>query len=90
MRTTATFTSDNAVRLKRLSKKRGQKFKDVLNDVVRTGLDAVEAEPKRRQPFKIRVFDAGKPLFNSPEELKKLIGDIQEEEDLEKMRRSGF
>lgn len=90
MRTTTTFTDDNAVRLKRFIKERGLNFKDALNDVVRHGLDVLESEPRKRKPFKMRVFDAGKPLFNSPEELKKLMEDIQEEEDLEKLRRSGF
>jgi hypothetical protein len=43
-------------------------------------------KPKeQRRAFRIKTFDLGKPLFNSPEELKELIAEIQEEEDLRKI-----
>jgi hypothetical protein len=53
-------------------------------------LDILEAPPSKRNPFRTRVLDAGKPLFSSPEELERLRREIQEEEDIGKMRRSGF
>ncbi len=89
-RNTVTFEEDVASRLKRFLRKHDKGFKEAVNEIMRNGLDKLEAPPKKREPFRTRPFDAGKPLFNSPEELSKLIADIQEEEDLEKMRRSGF
>ena len=51
MRTTITLDDDVAARLKRLS--RGGRFKDVVNQVLRRGLDRIETrEP--RPDYKIR------------------------------------
>ena len=51
MRTTITLDDDVAARLKRLS--RGGRFKDVVNQVLRRGLDRLETrEP--RPDYKIR------------------------------------
>jgi hypothetical protein len=89
MRTTLTLDVDNAVRLERLRKQRDSGMKEVINDVIRRGLDVTEAPEKKRAPYKFRALDAGKPLFNSPEELKRLRAEIQEDDDFEKLRRSG-
>ena len=89
-RNTVTFEEDVAVRLKRFLRKHDKGFKEGVNEIMRSGLDSLEAPPKKRKPFRTRVFDAGKPLFSSPEELKKLMQEIQEQEDIDKMRRSGF
>ena len=47
MRTTVTLDADVAVRLERERKKRGQTFKDAVNDVLRAGLDALGHSPRR-------------------------------------------
>ncbi len=86
MRTTLTIDKDNAVRLERVRKECGANWKDVVNNAIRLGLDALETPPPaKRKPFKTRVFDGGKPLFDSPQELKELIDSIQLEEDLRKL-----
>lgn len=86
MRTTVTLRDDLALELDRIRKERDSSFKDVLNEAVEHGVIHMRDKPhKQRKPFKIRTFDLGKPLFNSPEELKELIADIQEEEDLRKI-----
>jgi len=90
MRTTLTIDEDNAVRLERLRRQRDAGMKDVINEVIRRGLDAVEVPPKKRVPYKIRALDAGKPLFDNLEELKRLMIRMQEEDDLEKLKRSGL
>jgi hypothetical protein len=89
MRTTLTLDPDNAVRLERLREQRDAGMKEVINDVIRRGLDVTEAPQKKRTPYKFRTLEAGKPLFNSPEELKQLSIEIQEEDDFEKLKRSG-
>jgi hypothetical protein len=85
MRTTLTLDDDNAVRLERLRKHRDASLKETVNDVIRRGLDTVEAPAKKRVPFKLKPVDLGEPLFNSAAELKELIARLDEEEDLRKL-----
>jgi hypothetical protein len=90
MRTTLTIDDDNAVRLERLRKERDVGLKDIVNDVIRRGLDAAEAPPKKREPFRTRVFKGGEPLFRNPQELKDLIERLDVEEFLEKTHKPGL
>jgi predicted CopG family antitoxin len=86
MRTTVSIRDDLALELERIRKERDVSFKQVLNEAVERGVVEMRQKPKeQRRPFRIRTFDLGKPLFNGPEELKELIADIQEEEDLHKI-----
>ena len=86
MRTTVSIRDDLALELERLRKERDLSFKQVLNEAVERGVVEMRQKPKeQRKPFRIKTFNLGKPLFNSPEELKDLIADIQEEEDLRKI-----
>ena len=84
MRTTLTIDQDNAVRLENLRKQRDSKLKDVVNDALRRGLDQIETSSKRA-PFHIKPVDLGAPRFRNPEELKELIAQLDEEEDLRKL-----
>ena len=72
-------------RLERLRQQSGVSFDQVANYAIRIGLELLEMPPIRPAPFKTRAFNAGEPLFSSPEELKKLIAQIDEEEDLRKL-----
>jgi hypothetical protein len=87
-RNTLTLDDDNAIRLERLRAARDVTFKEIVNDVLRKGL-AEEERPFQHQesekPFKIRVFDGGKPNFQTTEELKALMEEIQLEEDMKKL-----
>ena len=65
-----------------------QAIQAFVNGAIRKALQDAAELPKP-QPFALGTFDPGQPLFNSAEELKALIEQIQEEEDLDKMRRSG-
>jgi predicted CopG family antitoxin len=86
MRTTVSIRDDLALELDRLRKERDLSFKQVLNEAVERGVVDMRRKPKEQhKPFRIKTFDLGRPLFNSPEELKELIADIQEEEDLRKI-----
>ena len=75
MRTTLTVDDDVAARLKRLS--RGGRFKDVVNQVLRRGLERMEA---REPPSEYRVRAVkGRPkrldLDNVAEVLAEIEGD---------------
>lgn len=86
MRTTVSIRDDLALELERIRKERDVSFKQALNEAVEWGVIQMRLKPKgSRRPFRIKTFDLGKPLFNSPEELKELIADIQEEDDLRKV-----
>ena len=87
MRTTLTLDDDNAIRLERLRKERDASLKEIVNEVIRRGLDASEPT-KGATPFKTSAMDLGKPFFNTPEELKALVQQMDEEDDLKKLGRS--
>ncbi|MBV9045439.1 MAG: hypothetical protein JO167_02485 [Alphaproteobacteria bacterium] len=89
MRTTLTLDPDNAIRLERLRKERDAAFKDIVNDAIRRGLDSIE-RVEGKKPFELPLLHCGKPNFSTPEELKELMAQIQEEDDIAKLQRSGF
>jgi hypothetical protein len=88
MRTTLTLDDDNAVRLERLRKERDLSLKEVVNDAIRRGLDALSQPSPPRKPFRTTTIDGGEPVFKSPTELKDLIARLDEEEQLRKLGRS--
>lgn len=57
MRTTLTLDDDVAAKLKSVVRRTGRAFKDVVNDVLRTGLAA--SAPRPRTPFKVKARDLG-------------------------------
>lgn len=60
MRTTLTIEDDVAIRLERIRKERDLGLKEIVNEVLRHGLAKMEA-PEKREPFRVRAFDVGKP-----------------------------
>jgi len=78
MRTTLTIDDDNAVRLERLRKERGVSIKDAVNDVIRSGLDQLEAPPKKREPFRTNVYDPGEFLMPG-KSFKEILHQMDEE-----------
>jgi hypothetical protein len=62
-RTTLSLEDDVAARLERLRRQRDASFKDVVNDVLRRGLDSIEAPQKPRKPYRIKTYDMGEPLI---------------------------
>jgi hypothetical protein len=88
MRTTLTIDDDNGVRLERLCKERDLSLKELVNDAIRRGLDALVQPSGPRKPFRTTTFDGGEPLFKSTKELKELIAQLDEEEQLRKLGRS--
>lgn len=84
MRTTLTIDEDVAVRLERLRKKREASLKEVVNEVMRRGLDRVEeaAAPKKRKPFRTKAVDLGPLLYPS---VKDALHALDEEYDRKKL-----
>jgi len=85
MRTTLTLDDDNAVRLERLRKERDASLKDVVNEAIRRGLDAMNEHPPMRELFRTGVYDPGKPYIQADN-----IGDVLEvldEEDFKEKSR---
>ena len=61
MRTTLTIDDDVAALLERLRKERNASLKDLVNDALRRGLTDMTARAKRREPFRTRSVDLGRP-----------------------------
>jgi len=80
MRTTVTFDPDVAVRLKRLRKERDLGLKELINEAVRQGLDAIETPPMPRKPFVTRVFDCGEPLIKNMDNIGEVLAMIEGED----------
>ena len=59
MRTTITLEDDVAASLKRLEKRRGVKFKALVNQVLREGLKGMTAPAKKHSAFRTRSVDLG-------------------------------
>ncbi len=59
MRTTITLEDDVAASLKHLGKRRGVKFKALVNQVLREGLKGMMAPAKKRSVFRTRSVDLG-------------------------------
>jgi hypothetical protein len=60
MRTTLTIEDDVAIRLEKLRVERDQSFKATVNEVLRRGLDAVEAPVREREPYRMKTHSGGK------------------------------
>lgn len=80
MRTTVTFDPDVAVRLKRLRKERDLGLKELINEAMRQGLDAMEAPPKPRKKFETRVFDLGEPLIKNMDNIGEVLALVEGED----------
>jgi len=86
MRTTLTLDDDNAVRLERIRKERDASLKDVVNEAIRRGLNAMAEPPPTREPFRTAVHDPGDPFVPIDN-----IGDVLEmldEEDFKDKSRT--
>ena len=59
MRTTITLDDDVAASLRRLEKRRGVKFKALVNEVLREGIKSLAAPPRKRGLFQTRSVDLG-------------------------------
>ena len=59
MRTAITLEDDVAASLKRLGKRRGVKFKALVNEALREGTKRMTTPPKKRGEYRTRSVDLG-------------------------------
>ena len=65
MRTTLTLDDDVAIRLERLKNQRGQTLKELVNTVLRAGLDQLETPiPSSHPPYRLEAVALGPRLPN--------------------------
>jgi hypothetical protein len=73
MRTTLTLEHDVAVRLERERRKRGVAFKEIVNQVLRSGLDHLEASQRRREPFRTEGLALGHSRIGSLDNIEEVL-----------------
>lgn len=81
MRTTLTLDDDVAAKLERLKRKRGDaRFRALVNDALRAGLEALDAPETPRAPFATRVRDLGPSLVGSLDNIEEVIPRVEGED----------
>ena len=73
MRTTLTLDDDVSARLEREQRKRDVAFKQLVNDVLRAGLDALETKRPARKPFVTRAVHLGPSLIGSLDDIEEAL-----------------
>jgi hypothetical protein len=79
MRTTITLDDDVAARLKAAVRKRRRPFKALVNEALRTGLDALERPISVREPFSTTGFDLGPSLVGSLDNVEEVLSRVEGE-----------
>ena len=80
MRTTLTLDDDVAAKLKRLKRKRGDaRFRALVNDALRAGLDALETPVSPRARFGTEPRDLGPSLIGSLDNIAEVIARVEGE-----------
>jgi hypothetical protein len=84
MRTTVTLDPDVESMLRKEMQRRGEPFKEVLNNAIRAGL----RNPRRRdEPFKQLTFDMGEPRVDLTKALS-LAAELEDDELIARYRRT--
>ena len=76
MRTTLTLDADVAARLQRL-RRSGRSLREVVNDALRHGLDAIESPPSRRRRSYTAPADLGEPLVPNVDDVWGVIAAVE-------------
>jgi hypothetical protein len=80
MRTTLTIEQDVAVRLERERRKRGVGFKEIVNQVLRSGLDSLDAPARRREPFRTKGLALGQSRVGSLDNIEEVLSHSEGED----------
>ncbi len=80
MRTTLTLEDDVAVRLERERRKRRVPFKQLVNEILRSGLDALGAPSPKKVPFRTKGFSLGPSLVGSLDNIEEVLSRAEGEE----------
>jgi hypothetical protein len=86
MRTTLTLEPDLAKKLKDLAHRRGQSFKQTLNEVVRRGL-AAQATRGKQEPYVVTPHRGGFRPGIDPHKLNQLADQLEVEDFVAEARR---
>ena len=79
MRTTLTLDDDVAVLLRREVKRRGGSLKEVVNDVLRSGLERAARSSPDARPFRITPWDLGGSLVGSLDNVEEVLSRVEGE-----------
>ena len=79
MRTTLTLDDDVTARLERLQRKRKASFKQIVNDAMRAGLDALE-KPRPLKPFRTTSVHLGPSLIGNLDDIEEVLSRIEGED----------
>ena len=79
MRTTLTIDDDVAARLRRL-RAQGRPLKEIVNDLLRRGLDASEQAPLRSRRSPTTAVDLGKPALPDVDDVWGVIAAVEGDE----------
>jgi hypothetical protein len=80
MRTTLSLDDDVAALLNRARNSRKCALKPIVNEALRLGLRSPLTPPRRRRPFRTRVFDAGRCLVGNVDNVAQVLA-LAEGED---------
>ena len=80
MRTTLTIEPDVAVRLERERRKRGVGFKEIVNQVLRSGLDSLEVPARRRELFRTKGLALGQSRVGSLDNIEEVLSKSEGED----------
>jgi hypothetical protein len=79
MRTTLTLDDDVAARLKSAVRRLRRPFKQVLNEALRSGLNAMDHPKPARRPFRTKGFDLGPSLVGSLDNVEEILSRVEGE-----------
>ena len=80
MRTTLTIDDDVAVRLERERRRRRTSLKEIVNDLLRTGLDALGGSKREPDSFRTRGFNLGPSLVGSLDNVEEVLSRAEGED----------
>ena len=75
-----TLDDDVAARLEREQRVRRVPFKQIVNEVLRAGLDGLAARRPARKPFRTTGIDAGPSLIGSLDNIEEVLSRIEGED----------
>ena len=75
-----TLADDVAARLDSVVKRRRQPFKTVVNDVLRAGLQVLDAPPPERPRFRTSGFDLGPSIVGSLDNVEEVLSRVEGED----------
>jgi len=80
MRTTLTLDDDVAARLKAAVKQQRRPFKVVVNDALRSGLEAMHHPAPVHRRFRTAGFNLGASLVGSPDNVEEVLSRVEGED----------